>query len=172
MLTDEQELELKKQLAATAKENAVNAVFARTGIKMSKPVRAYIESVLSCEVREGNSPVITATEPTTGRAYASLDAFIEAVKTDPDFAPASTQSTSGNSVQPQEIPVGDLAAHLDKRNARLEDIASGNVRVVFPEPQNRELGTDEVSAYSQSQLNSSIDKIARGEKRVVFPGRG
>jgi len=67
MLTDEQEQKLKDKLAATAKENAVLAVFAQSGAKMTKPAKAYVEAALSCEIRTGDSPVIRATDPATGR---------------------------------------------------------------------------------------------------------
>src|SRR4051812_23779184 len=101
MLTDEQEQNLKDKLAASEKERAVLAVFTGAGIRLTKPIRSYVESALSVEIREGNSPVITAIDPITGHVYASVDAFAEALARDPDFQPAQSQSSSGGNGRPQ-----------------------------------------------------------------------
>jgi hypothetical protein len=169
MLTDQQEQELKEKLAATAKENAVLSVFAKSGIRSTKVTKAYVEAAVSVEIREGNSPVITATEPTTGRTYANLDAFIEAVKGDPDFQPATSQSSSGGNgrSQPRHVAQQDLIAE----GVSPEQIESGEVIVDMPQPTHRELKENEISAHDQRQLSVNLEKIARGETRVVFPGR-
>jgi hypothetical protein len=165
------EEQLRDKLQAAALEGAVNGVFAKSGVKMTKLTRSYVESALSCEIRTGDSPVISITDP-EGRTFASTDEFAEALAHDPDFATSPAQSSSGgNSAQPRQVRVEDLAEHLDKQRVPLEDVANGSVRVVFPEPANRELEANEVSAHDQRQLSANLDDIASGKKKVVFAGR-
>jgi hypothetical protein len=163
------EEKLRDKLQAAALEGAVHAVFARSGVKMTKQARAYVESALSCEIRTGDSPVISAVDPVSGRTYASANEFAEALGRDPDFAPATSQSSSSRDGKPavRHVKLEDLP----RERVPLELIENGTVIVDMPEPVHRELQANEVSAHSQSQLNSSIEDIAAGRKQVVFPGR-
>ena len=106
----DEEQKLRDKLQADALEGAVNGVFAKSGVKMTKLTRSYVESALSCELRTGNSPVISITDPATGRTCESVDQFAEALARDPDFAPASSQSSSSrDGKQSRHVRAEDLA---------------------------------------------------------------
>ena len=167
-MTDEEQL--KEKLRAAVLDAAVNSVFAKTGIRMSKPVRAYVEKALSCEIRTGNSAVLSAVDPTSGHTYASVDEFAEALARDPDFQPAQSQSSSGGNgrPQPRHVKQQDLTAE----RVSPQQIESGEVIVDMSELVHREdLAANEVSVKNQTLLNASLEDIAAGRKKVIFPGR-
>ena len=173
MLTDEQEQKLKEKLAATAKEKAVLEAFAKSGVRMTKATKAYVESAITVHLYGGDSPVFSIADPTSGgRTYASVDQFAEALKGDPDFAPApaTSQSSSSRDGKPavRHVRQQDLIAE----RVSPEQIMSGEVVVDMPELVHREnLAADEVSVRDQKALNASLQDIAAGRTRVVFPSR-
>jgi len=127
-------------------------------------IKAYIQPRVMAEVDHQKDSIIVEARTNSGKLVPVAE-FLETLRRDTDF-----QSCFELALRPreQETPYEIRHGVDEQRPGDLQAIATGKAIVTgwWPEQEVPELAADEIAQSDRSQLNTSVEEIARGEKKV------
>ena len=158
---DEKDRERMEELAI---QSAISEALTVNGARSTKVLAPHVRA--ACRVSwVAGLPIVAATK--NGTDEISVTSFVSEMKHDPDFMLNFHKPPDPK--RPDEDGVRRISV-LDQKNlnAYAHEIADGRAEVMWPEETKRKLDEDQIDIRDQASLNDSLEKIASGEKSVVF----